>query len=100
MPDLVKDNEVVLVPVEDTGQRRPGQLIHRYFSRYGLESQFRGSLTDTQQGHAFCRGKTQIAQSELRDFPAMEITDHLKAGYTALHTVMLEIKRKPSTHTL
>ena len=30
--------------------------------------------------------------------PAMEITDHLKAGYTALHTVMLEIKMKSSAH--
>jgi hypothetical protein len=28
----------------------------------------------------------------------MEITDHLKAGYAALHTVMLEIKRKSSAH--
>jgi hypothetical protein len=100
MPDLVEDNEVVLVPVEDARQGRPGQFVNGHFSSYGLESQFRGSLTDTKQGYAFCRGKTELAQPGFRDFPAMEITDHLKAGYAALHTVMLEIKRKPSAHFL
>jgi hypothetical protein len=44
--------------------------------------------------------KHRVAQPGFRDFPAMEITDHLKAGYAALHTVMLEIKRKSSAHFL
>ena len=91
---------MVLVPMKDARKRSLAQFLYCGPCRNRLKSQYSCCLVDTQHGNTFRCCKANLRQRVQRVLPAEISTNHLQAGDTTLHTVMLSNKFYPSHSTL
>jgi hypothetical protein len=91
---LITHDKMVLIPVDDAGQRGFGQFLKSEPGAQGAEADVFGSLADAQHGHAFAREMGFLAEAFQGIALAVVGGDHAKASWAAVHRVVLDVRRK------